>query len=128
MPNLTFNIENRLMMEEANVSKRHGDAVLVAHADDVIVADGAAGLSDIAHAAAVRALDVVAEGEERVAAQRHAGEAPEPLGLLLFSQWLGTHGEEAAPHVVAQHVGGLGGGEIQIDCVVALRAAEALDE
>ena len=54
------------MMEQSYASECHGDAILVAGLDDIIVANAAAGLCNIFHAALVGALDVVAEGEEGI--------------------------------------------------------------
>ena len=47
------------------------------------VADGAARLHNGGHAAAARALDVVAEREEGIAAQGHAGHGIQPGALFL---------------------------------------------
>ena len=58
-----------LMVEQSQAAKGHGNAVFVAGVNHLLVADGTAGLDNGGHAAAVRALNVVAEGEERVAAQ-----------------------------------------------------------
>ena len=58
-------------MEQAHAGEGHDHVVQVAGLDDVVVADGAAGLGHVAHAGAVRALDVVAEGEEGIGAQGH---------------------------------------------------------
>ena len=55
------------MMEEANVSKRHGDAVLVASVDNIIVTDATACFCYVFHTALVSTLDVVAEWEECIA-------------------------------------------------------------
>ena len=55
-----------LVMEQPQAAEGHGDAVLVAGIDDLLVADGAAGLHDGGHAGAAGTLDVVAEGEECV--------------------------------------------------------------
>lgn len=55
-----------LVMEEANSREGHGDIVLVARFDDMIVANRPTGLRYIAHAAAMRPFNVVAEGEEGV--------------------------------------------------------------
>ena len=55
-----------LMVEQSDVGEGHRDAVFVAGLDDIIVADGTAGLCDILHAALVGTLNVVAEGEESV--------------------------------------------------------------
>ena len=60
------------VMEQPDAAERHGDAVLVAGVNDLLVADGAAGLDDGRHAGAAGTLDVVAKGEERVRAQADA--------------------------------------------------------
>ena len=55
-----------LVMEEANSREGHGDVVLVARFDDMIVANRPTGLRHIANAAAMRPFNVVAKGEEGV--------------------------------------------------------------
>ena len=57
-------------MEQPQAAEGHGDTVLVTGVDDLLVADGAAGLDDGGHAGAAGALDVVAKGEECIGAQR----------------------------------------------------------
>ena len=71
------------MMEEAHARKCHRDAIFVASLYDIIVADTAACLCDIFHSTLVSALDVVAEREERVAAESHLRVLCEPSLLLL---------------------------------------------
>ena len=56
------------MVEQAQAAKGHGNTVFVTGVNHLLVSDGAAGLDNGGHAAAVRTLNVVAEGEERVAA------------------------------------------------------------
>ena len=56
------------MVEQAQAAKGHGNTVLVAGVDHLLIADGTASLDNSCHAAAVRALNIVAEGEERVTA------------------------------------------------------------
>ena len=73
-----------LMVEQAQTAKGHGNAIFVAGVNDLLVADGTAGLDDGSHAAAAGALDVVAEREECVAAQTNAGHLAEPFLLLSF--------------------------------------------
>ena len=51
-------------MEQPQAAEGHGDAVLVAGINDLLVTDGTAGLHDGGHAGAAGTLDVVAEGEE----------------------------------------------------------------
>ena len=69
-----------------------------------IVAHAASGLGDVLHAALVCPLDVVAEGEEGVRAQRHALQRVQPRALLLAAQDVGLLREELLPHAVGQHV------------------------
>ena len=54
------------MMEQSHASEGHGDAILVASLDDIVVADATASLRNIVDATLVGTLDVVAEGEECV--------------------------------------------------------------
>ena len=49
-------------MEQPDAAESHRDVVLVAGVDDLLVADGAAGLDDGGHAGTAGALDVVTEG------------------------------------------------------------------
>ena len=55
-------------MEQTDACKCHGDAVFVAGFNDMIVTYRASCLGDVFHAALVRALDVIAEGEEGIRA------------------------------------------------------------
>ena len=55
-------------MEQSLSGKGHGDAVFIRGLDDVVVADRAAGFRDVGDAALSRALNIVAEREERVGA------------------------------------------------------------
>ena len=71
------------MVEQAHAGECHCYAVLVARLDDIVVANRAPGLRYVLHTALVGALNVVAEGEEGVAAQGHARVAGNPFGLLL---------------------------------------------
>lgn len=54
------------MMEESYASKCHGNAVLVASVDNMVITDRTACLCDILHSALVGALDVIAKWEESV--------------------------------------------------------------
>ena len=53
-----------LMVEQAHTGERHGDAILVAGLNHIVITDRAAGLCDKLHTALMGALDIVAEGEE----------------------------------------------------------------
>ena len=74
------------MMEQAHTCKRHGYAILVAGVDNIVVAYAASSLCDILYAALVGTLDVVAKGEEGIAAQRHALVLGEPLTALFCGE------------------------------------------
>ena len=63
-------------MEESNAGEAHDHIVCVTGGNDVVVADGAAGLCNIFHAGFIGTFNVVAEGEEGVAAKRYPGIAP----------------------------------------------------
>ena len=80
-------------MEQPQAAEGHGDAVLVAGIDDLLVADGAAGLHDGSHAGATGALDVVTEGEESVRTKANTGHLAEVGLLFLGGQRLGLAGE-----------------------------------
>ena len=58
-----------LMVEQTDTRKCHGDAVLVARLDDMVVAYRSTGLGNVFHAALVGPFDVVTEGEEGIRPQ-----------------------------------------------------------
>ena len=60
------------MVEQTDAGEAHGDAVVVAGFNDVVISDGAARLGDVLDAGLEGALHVVAEGEEGVGAHGHA--------------------------------------------------------
>ena len=62
----------KLMMEQPETGKRHGNAVFIAGFNNIVVTDTAACLSDIFNAAALCTFDIIAEREECVAAERYA--------------------------------------------------------
>ena len=76
-----FNFQNS-MMEETDVRHRHRHAVFIRRLDDIVVADGASCLRNVLHTALVGTLNVVAKGEEGVAAERHIRVLCNPVALL----------------------------------------------
>ena len=91
-------------MEQPQAAEGHGDAVLVAGINDLLVTDGAAGLHDGGHAGATGTLDVVAEGEESVGAQAHAGDLAQVFLLFLGGQRGGLLGEGLGPDVITNDI------------------------
>ena len=89
------------MMEQAHASECHGDAILVAGVDNIVIAHRATGLSNKLYATLVGTLNVVAEGEERVRAESHAAVLGDPCLLLFHGQHLGLLLEEHLPCAVA---------------------------
>lgn len=117
----------KLVVEETHMGECHGDAILVAGVDDMVVADATASLCDKLHAAAMGTLDVVAEGEESIRSQGHARVLGDPCLALLAGQWFGLLGEELLPCAVAEDVLGLVA-DIEVDAVVAVCTANLLLE
>ena len=91
-------------MEQPQAAEGHCDAVLVAGVNDLLVADGAAGLHDGGHAGTAGTLDVVAEGEEGIRAKAHAVHLAEIFLLFLSGQRGGLLGKGLGPHIVANHI------------------------
>ena len=77
------------MVEQTDARECHGDAILVARIDDVVVADRAARLRNKFYAALVCALNVVAEREKRVAAHGNALKRRKPSRFLLAGEQIG---------------------------------------
>ena len=71
------------MQEQPHAGVAHDHAVLVGGVGDVLVAGRAAGLGEGADAAGGGAVQVVAEGDEGVAAENHARAGGEPVGALV---------------------------------------------
>lgn len=113
------------MVEQADAGKRHGDTVLVAGGDDMVVTYRAAGLCDIGYTALVGAFDVVAEGEEGVRAQRYAGQCVQPGTFLFACQHFRLLGEELLPYAVGQYVVVVVT-DVYVDGVVTVGAADFL--
>ena len=88
-------------MEQPDAAEGHRDVVFIAGVDDLLVADGAAGLNDGGHAGAAGPLDVVAEGEERIRAEGHAGDLAEVGFLFLGGQgagcWVKVSAQTSSP-------------------------------
>ena len=94
----------RLVVEQTNAGERQDHVVFVAGLDDVVVADGTARLRNILHAAAVRALDVVAEREKGVRTQRYAAQGIQPGALFRTGQRVRFGGEVFLPLAVRQNI------------------------
>ena len=92
------------MVEQADAGEGHRYAVFVASGNDMVVAHAAAGLCHILHAALVSAFDVVAEGEEGIAAECHFCVLCNPGFFLLNGERLGAFGEELLPCAICQNV------------------------
>ena len=115
------------MVEQAHAGECHGDTVFVAGLNHIVVAHGTSGLGNELHSTLVGALDIVAKGEEGVAAKCHTSVAGNPLLFLLTAQWLGAGGEELLPCALAQYVVVIIA-DIHVDGVVAVGTADAIDK
>lgn len=68
-----------LMMEEPYMRACHGDAILIAGVDDMVVSYGSSCLCNVFHTTSVCSLDVVAEGEEGIASEADTRVACNPF-------------------------------------------------
>ena len=92
------------MMEQAQAGHGHGDIVFIARFDDIVVADRAAGLGDVVDAAAMGPFNVVAKGEEGIAAQGYAVELGDPGFLFFPCERFRFFREQVLPDAVGQDV------------------------
>ena len=122
-----FSSFSLLMVEQAYTSECHGNAVLVASVDNMVVANTATCLCHILNTALVSTLDVVAEGEEGIAAQTNIGVLCQPLLHLLLGERFGALGEELLPFAVAQNVLALGA-NVDVDGIVAVGTTDTGNE
>ena len=116
------------MVEQSYSRKRHGNAVLVAGHDDMVVANRAASLSNVLYATLVGTFNVVAEGEESIRAESHLGILGNPLFLFCHRQYLRLLGEELLPGTIAKYVVVLILRDIDVDGVVAISTTDAFLE
>ena len=114
-----------LVVEQTHTGEAHDHAVLVGSLDDVVIADGAAGLGNVLHAGLAGALHVVAEGEEGIGTHRNAGLGGQPGLLFLTGQRLGLLGEVQLPGALSQNILILVG-DVDVDGVVTVGALDAL--
>ena len=114
-------------MEQPDAAEGHRDVVLVAGVDDLLVADGAAGLDDGGHAGTAGALDVVAKREERIRTQRNAGDMAQVFLLFLGGQRSRLLGEGLGPDIVADDIFGRIA-DVDINGIVAVRLGDIVAE
>ena len=115
------------MVEESYAGEGHGDVVLVAGGNDMVVADTAASLRHIRYSTLVAPLNVVTEGEEGIAAEADAGVLCNPCSLLLARKDLGALGEELLPCTVSQHIV-MVIADVDVDGVVTIGTTDARHE
>ena len=92
------------MMEQTHTCEGHGNAILVAGHNDMIIAYRATSLCNVLHTTLVGTLDIVAEGEESITAQAHLCVLGNPFLFLCQSQHLRLLGEELLPSAITQYV------------------------
>ena len=107
------------MVEQTHAGECHGNAVLVASVDNMVIANATASLGHILDTALVSTLDVVAEGEEGIATETYIGVLSQPLLHFLLGERFGTLGEELLPFAIAQNILALGT-DVDINGVVAV--------
>ena len=115
------------MVEKSYASECHGNAILVAGVDNMVIAHAASGLCYVFNSTLMSTLDIVAKGEESVAAKGNARVLGYPLLLLFASEHLGLLLEELLPCAFAQYVI-MVVGDIHVDGVVAIGAADVVNK
>ena len=115
------------MMEEANVSERHSNAILVASIDNIIVTDATACFCYVFNTTLVSTFDVVTEWEESIATNAYTLVQCNPSLLLLAGQWLRLLCEELLPNTILQYVFPLIR-DVDIDGVITVCTANLLLE
>lgn len=68
-PGVLLTTRRALVVEQTAARKAHDDTVLISRFDDLVITDGTASLGDIADAAAMGTLYIVAKGEESIGPQ-----------------------------------------------------------
>ena len=112
-------------MEQPDSCKYHRHAVPVACLDYSIVTHGAAGLNDILNAALLCTVNVIGEGEERVAAKRHILHPIQPCPALFSRKYRRFHLKGLLPDSVRQHIHIIIA-HIHVNGIVTVRAAQLI--
>ena len=86
------------------MGKGHSYIVLIGSFDNIVIADRAAGLSNIGYAALVGTLYIVAKWEEGIGAKGYAGNPLEIFLLFLTGQWLRLLSEDTLPVLGLQEI------------------------
>ena len=110
------------MVEKSDVGKCHGNVVLVSSLDNIVIADGTAGLGDEGNTALFGTLYIVTEWEESIGAESYAGNGLEVFLLFLAGKRLRLLSEDTLPVICLQKVLPLLR-NVNINGVVAVRAA-----
>ena len=93
-----------LVVEQTNACKRHHHIVFIAACDHICITHGSTGLCDVFYAALMCSLDVIGEGEERIASQSHILHFVKPCSLFLSGKYGRFYLEDAFPCAVCQHI------------------------
>ena len=114
-------------MEEANVSKRHSDAVLVAGINNMIVTDTTACFCYVFNTTLMSTLNIVAEWEESITTYRYTLVLGNPSLLLLAGQWLRLLCKELLPNAVCKYILIIVR-NVNINSVISVRSADIVNK
>ncbi len=115
------------MVEKSHSGERHDHIIFVATIYNEIIANGSAGLGNVRNAALVGALDVIAEREERIGAESHAGDGGKICLLLLNGERRGLSFEVLLPISVGANILFVLI-DVTVDDVVAVGTANGIKE
>ena len=114
-------------MEEANVSERHSDAVLVAGINNMIVTDTTACFCYVFNTTLMSTLNIVAEWEESVRTKANACVLCKPFLLFSLSEHLRLYLECVLPYALSQYIIMLVR-NVNVDSVISVRTSYVVNE
>ena len=115
------------MVEQTDASEGHGNAVLVAGIDNMIVTNATTSLCNVLNTTLVGTFNIVTEWEEGIATQTYIGVLCNPLFLFLACERLGLLCEEFLPFTIGQHIHVIVA-DIDVDGVVAIGTTDIRQE
>lgn len=119
--------DNFSVMEQSDAGKRHNHSVLIAGLNNMIVANGTAGLCHVFHPASVGSFDIVAKREEGVGAQGNAAKLIEPCSFFIMSEYFGLYLENILPSALRKYVH-IVLADVVVNGVVSVRAAYTVNK
>ena len=114
-------------MEEANVSKRHSDAVLVAGINNVIVTDTTTCFCYVFNTALVSTLNIITEWEECIRTKRNTCQLVQPCSLLFSRKYFRFYLKCILPDTICENIH-IFLSDVKIDCIISVCTSDSILE